>query len=90
MKVEEGEEGEVDENGVAISSKRVRHFKCFPIQMLLCDDGLRFQQYIINSKDKLFEVQGDCGPPLRQSLFKMPPHHPYFTCLAMIMLFDHI
>lgn len=25
MKVEEGEEGEVDENGVAISSKRVCH-----------------------------------------------------------------
>lgn len=57
MKVEEGEEGEVDENGVAISSKRVRHFKSFPIQMLLCDDGLRFQQYIINSEDKLFQVQ---------------------------------
>ena len=26
LKVEEGEEGEVDENGIAVSSKRVRQF----------------------------------------------------------------
>lgn len=33
VKVEEGEEGEVDENGVVISSKRVRHFYYFQIQL---------------------------------------------------------
>ena len=29
MKVEDGEDGEVDENGLPISSKKVRHFCTF-------------------------------------------------------------
>lgn len=35
LKVEEGEEGEVDENGVTLSNKKVRPLKRLSLQMLL-------------------------------------------------------
>lgn len=57
LKVEEGEEGEVDENGVTLSNKKVRPLKCLSLQMLLLllfcvmmDHG---SSTSIHSKDKL-------------------------------------
>lgn len=100
MKVEEGEEGEVDENGVAISSKRVRHFKYFPIQMLFfcvtmdCDSSSTsliqkrncFRSGRLWASPQTEFVKSAPSPPLLYLL----GHDHVIAYGVMIMLFDHI